>query len=189
MNSKIKILAFGGSLRKNSFSKIVLNETKNLMPKNADIKIFNINDFPFFNQDLEQNLPKEIAKFKLELKTADAILIVTPEYNYSIPGYLKNAIDWASRPYKTNPFNEKPVAMISASTGMFGGSRAQYHLRQSLVFLNAYALNKPEVMIPFIDKKIINNSLVDEETKIKIKELLNSFVEFAIKIKYFKQKT
>lgn len=185
---KMKILAFGGSFRKDSFSKIVLKETKYLLPSDADIKIFDIKGIPFFNQDLEQDLPKNVIKFKLKIKNADAILIVTPEYNYSMPGFLKNAIDWASRPISDNSFNEKPVAIISSSTGMLGGSRAQYHLRQSFVFLNSYVLNKPEVMIPFVDQKIYNNRLKDEKTKEKIKEILKALVKFASEIKKMKNK-
>ncbi len=185
---KMKILAFGGSFRKGSFSKIVLKETKYLLPSDVDIKIFDIKGISFFNQDLEQNLPENVVKFKLEIKNADAILIVTPEYNYSIPGFLKNAIDWASRPISDNSFNEKPVAIISSSTGMFGGSRAQYHLRQSFVFLNSYVLNKPEVMIPFVDQKIHSNRLKDEKTKEKIKEILKALSRFALEIKKMKNK-
>jgi chromate reductase len=179
----IKILGFGGSLRKESFSRIVLNETGKLSPKNSEVEVFDIKDIPMFNQDNENALPKVVKEFKEKIKGADAILIVTPEYNYSVPGFIKNAIDWASRPYLDNSLNEKPVAIISASTGMLGGSRAQYHLRQSLVFLNAHPVNKPEVMIPFVDKKIKDGILVDAETRDKIATMLNALIEWTVRIK------
>jgi len=104
-------------------------------------------------------------------------LIVTPEYNYSVPGVLKNAIDWASRPYGNNSFEDKPVAVMSASSGMLGGARAQYHLRQSFVFLNAHPLNKPEVVVAFADRKIDERGkLTDKETREKVKGLLDALV-------------
>ena len=100
------------------------------------------------------NMPVKVIEFKSKIRQADAILIATPEYNYSVPGVLKNAIDSASRPYGDNPFNEKPVAIISASIGMLGGARAQYHLRQTFVFLNMLPVNGPEVIVTFAQDKI-----------------------------------
>jgi len=104
-------------------------------------------------------------------------LIATPEYNYSIPGVLKNAIDWASRPYGDNALEGKPVALMGASVGMLGTARAQYHLRQTFVFLNMYPLNRPEVMVPFANDKVNNDGKVtDPKTKEKIRELLESLI-------------
>ena len=104
-------------------------------------------------------------------------MIATPEYNYSIPGVLKNAIDWASRPYRDNSLANKPVAIMSASTGMFGGSRAQYHLRQSFVFLNMHPVNKPEVMLPFAAQYVdANGKLTNEQTRMLIKQLIEALV-------------
>lgn len=178
----IKIVGFGGSLRKGSFSRIILNETQKLASKNSEIDVFDIKDIPIFNSDNENELPKPVKEFKEKIKGSDAILIVTPEYNYSMPGFIKNAIDWASRPYPDNSFEGKPIAIISSSTGMLGGSRAQYHLRQSLVFLNAFPINKPEVMIPFVDKKIKDGILTDQETKDRIAKIIDALVEWTIRI-------
>ena len=114
---------------------------------------------------------------KQKVRAADAILFVTPEYNYSIPGVLKNAIDWASRPYGDSAWEGKPVAMMGASIGMIGTARAQYHLRQSCVFLNMFPLNQPEVMIANASQKFDQQgNLTDQLTRDKIAELLQALV-------------
>ncbi|MCL5011391.1 MAG: NAD(P)H-dependent oxidoreductase [Candidatus Marsarchaeota archaeon] len=180
----IKIIGFGGSFRKESFSKVLLKEAQKLAPKNTEIEVFDrFNEIPLFNQDNESNPPAVVKEFKDKIKKSDAVLIVTPEYNYSIPGFIKNAIDWASRPYGDNSFEEKPLAIISCSTGMLGGSRAQYHLRQALVFLNTHPLNKPEVMIPFVDKKIKDGALTDKDTADRIANMLEELVKWSERIK------
>jgi len=110
-------------------------------------------------------MPEKVKDFKSKIRKADAILIATPEYNYSVPAVLKNAIDSATRPYGDNPFNEKPVAIMSASVGMLVGARAQYHLRQIFVYLNMHPINGPEVIVPFAQNKFdTNGNLVDENT-------------------------
>jgi len=172
---KIKVLGIAGSLRQGSFAKALLNNAKNLVPENMELEIFDIKDIPVFNQDFENDLPESIKIFKEKIKAADAILFVTPEYNYSIPGGLKNAIDAASRPYGNNSWEEKPVAIMSSSMGMLGGSRAQYHLRQVLVFLNMHALNRPEVMVPMVQDKFDDKLiLTDDKTKQAIAEQLKA---------------
>ncbi len=174
MANKMKILAFGASLRKGSYSKIVQGSLAALAPENAVVSEFNLEGIPIFNQDLESSLPPRVKAFKAAIDGADAIVIVTPEYNYSVPGYLKNAIDWATRPYGSNSFEGKPAAIISTSPGMLGGSRANYHLRQSFVFMNVHALNKPEAIISQVDQKIKDNAVSDEKTKDTLKKLLQS---------------
>src|SRR4030043_1843890 len=154
MNKKVKVLGFAGSLRKDSYNKMLLNAALELKPDNVELETFDLEGIPPFNQDYEEQPPKRVKEFKEKIKAADAILIATPEYNYSIPGVLKNAIDWVSRPYGDNAFDDKPVAIMGASIGMLGTARAQYHLRQSCVFLNMPPLNRPEVMVPFAHKKI-----------------------------------
>jgi chromate reductase len=125
-----------------------------------------------------------VKEFKTKIRAADAILIATPEYNYSIPGVLKNAIDSASRPYGDNAFEGKPVALMGASIGMLGTARAQYHLRQSFVFLNMLPLNQPEVMVPFAQEKIDQDGRVtDQKTKEKIKELVETLVAWTRRLK------
>lgn len=184
MSKKISIFGFAGSLRKESYNKSLLKAAVELVPPDATLEIFDLEGIPPFNQDLETQPPGKVKEFKTKIKAADAILIVTPEYNYSIPGVLKNAIDSASRPHGDNAFEEKPVAIMGASIGMFGTARAQYHLRQSCVWLNMYPLNKPEVMVPLAqDKFNANGQLMDQKTKEKIKELLNALVVWTWKLK------
>jgi chromate reductase len=149
------------------------------MPEGALLEIFDLEGIPPFNQDFEQKPPERVKQFKQGIKAADAILIATPEYNYSIPGVLKNAIDWASRPYGDNAFEDKPVAIMSASGSMLGGARAQYHLRQTFVWLNMHSLERPEVIVNFADKKIDKNGKVtDEETRKRIRELLEALISW-----------
>jgi chromate reductase len=154
------------------------------VPTGARLEIFDLERIPPFNQDLEQAMPDKVKGFKAEIKAADAILIATPEYNYSIPGVLKNAIDWASRPYPDNSFQGKPVAMMSASTGMLGGARAQYHLRQVFVFLDMHPINKPEVIVTFAPSKFDEKgNLTDEAARKLIRELLEALVAWTKKLK------
>ena len=166
MDKKIHILGFAGSLRKQSYNRALLSAANEVAPEDATLEIFDLEGIPPFNQDLEDKPPEKVKDFKVKIRAADAILIVTPEYNYSIPGVLKNAIDWASRPYGDNAFEGKPVAVMGASIGMLGTARAQYDLRRSFVFLNMYPMNQPEVMIPFAQDKIDSNGrLTDEKTR------------------------
>ena len=177
MSDKIKILGIAGSLRKGSYNKALLRAALDLVPDEAELEIFDLEGMPLFNQDLEDQYPDKVLEFKDKIKKADALLIATPEYNYSIPGVLKNAIDCASRPYGTSPFPGKPVAMMGASIGMLGTGRAQYHLRQCFVFLDMHPINTPEVMVTFVTDKIDQNGQVtDQKTLDKIKELLVALV-------------
>jgi len=127
---KVKIFGVAGSLRKGSFNKMLLKAALEVAPQEVELEIFDLEGIPPFNQDLENYPHQKVTELKEKVKGADGILIVTPEYNYSVPGVLKNAIDAASRPYGTNPFEGKPVAIMGASIGMLGTARAQYHLRQ-----------------------------------------------------------
>ena len=136
MNGKISILGFSGSLRKGSYNKALLRAAAELAPGEANIEIFDLEGIPPYNQDIEASMPEKVGEFKAKIKAADALIIATPEYNFSIPGVLKNALDCASRPPAENPFKGKPVAIMGASNGMIGTARAQYHLRQTLVGLN-----------------------------------------------------
>src|ERR1035437_6285940 len=153
MANKLKILGIAGSLREGSYNRAALRAAQQLVPEGSEIEIYDIEGFDGFNQDLESNPPAKVIEFKQKIREADAILFVTPEYNYSMPGVLKNAIDWASRPYGDSAWNDKPAAIMGAATGAGGTMRAQYHLRQSMVFLNMNPVNQPEVMITFAAKK------------------------------------
>ena len=184
MKRKTLVLGFAGSLRKDSYNKSLLRAAVDLAPDDMKLETFDLEGIPSFNQDLEMKMPVKVKEFKAKIRAADAILIVTPEYNYSVPGVLKNAIDWASRPYGDNAFEDKPVAVVSASGGMLGGARAQYHLRQSFVFLNAHLLNKPEVIVTFANEKIDENGkLTDETTRKKVKELLKALVAWTERLR------
>jgi len=177
MNRVLNILGFAGSLRNGSYNKALLRVAADLVPKDTKLDIFDLEGIPLFNQDLEKSMPEKVKEFKAKIRSADAILIATPEHNFSIPGVLKNAIDWASRPYGDNSFDGKPVAVMSASTGMLGGARAQYQLRQVFIFLNMHPLNKPEVFVTFANQKFDEKGkLTDEKTKEFIKPLLEALV-------------
>jgi chromate reductase len=172
MDKKVHILGFAGSLRKQSYNRSLLSAATEMVPGDATLEVFDLEGIPPFNQDLEQQPSEQVREFKAKIRAADAILIVTPEYNYSIPGVLKNAIDWASRPYGDNAFDGKPVAVMGASVGMLGTARAQYDLRRSFVFLNMFPLNQPFAQ----DKVDSNGRVTDEKTRKKIRELLESLV-------------
>jgi chromate reductase, NAD(P)H dehydrogenase (quinone) len=176
----LNILGIAGSLRKGSYNKMLLNAASGLLPEGAALEKFDLEGIPIFNADLEGDMPKRVLEFKARINAADAVLIVTPEYNYSVPGVLKNAIDWASRPYGSNSFEKKPVAMMSASPGMLGGSRAQYHLRQVMLFFDAFTMVKPEVFVAFVNKKFdAEGKLVDADTEKHVREFMESFVKWS----------
>ena len=175
MGNKLNILGFAGSLRIGSYNRALLRAAGQLLPKNTTLEVFDLSDIPPFNQDHEADMPTKVKEFKSKIREADAILISTPEYNYSVPGVLKNAIDYASRPYGDNPFDDKPVAIMSASVGMLGGARAQYHLRQMFVFLNMHPINSPEVILTSAsDKFDAEGTLLDENTKKFLTQLLQN---------------
>lgn len=166
MAGTITILGIAGSLRKGSYNKATLRAAQQLAPTGTVLEIFELDGIPPFNQDDDTRPPQRVVELKAKVRAADAILFVTPEYNYSIPGVLKNAIDWASRPYGDNAWNDKPVAIMGASVGMLGTARAQYHLRQCFVFLNMHALNQPEVMIANASQRFDEHgNLTDEKTR------------------------
>ena len=184
MNDTVKILGIAGSLRRESYNRSALRAAIDLVPEGSEIEPFELDEIPIFNQDHEQNPPPSVVEFKRRIRGADAILIVTPEHNYSIPAALKNAMDWASRPYGDNAWDGKATALMGASTGVFGTARAQYHLRQTFVSLNLIAVNQPEVMIGHAHERFDEEgNLKDEHTKIKIHELLRSLVNLSRTIK------
>lgn len=184
MEQPVKILGFVGSLRKGSYNRALMRAAVELKPEETVIEIFDLKAIPPFNQDLERQPPQIVKEFKAKIRKADALLIASPEYNYSVPGVLKNAIDWASRPYGNNAFEGKPVAIMSASVGSLGGARAQYHLRQSFIFLDMYPLNHPEVMMPFAQDNVDEDgNVTNEHTRQLIWELLEALVQWTRKLK------
>src|SRR4051812_9090033 len=183
MNKPIQILGIAGSLRRQSYNRGALRAAKQLVPEGATLDLFELDGIPGFNQDEEQNPPNKVVELKRRIRKADAILFVTPEYNYSVPGVLKNAIDWASRPYGDNAWNGKPVAIMGASVGNIATARAQYHLRQIFVFLNMHAINQPEVMIGKAAERFdADGNLTDDTTKQYIRKLLQNLVDWTRRI-------
>jgi chromate reductase, NAD(P)H dehydrogenase (quinone) len=175
MSKQIRVLGIAGSLRRNSWNRAALRAAQQLAPEGMIIDIFDLAGLPLFNQDDERNPPPRVVELKQQIRSADAVLIVTPEYNYSIPGVLKNAIDWASRPYGDSAWPGKPAAIMGASPGGFGATRAQYHLRQIFVFLNVFPVNQPEVMIADAANRFdADGNLTHEPTKQAIRDLLKS---------------
>lgn len=173
----IKILGICGSLRKNSYNLAALKAAGKLVPSEAELETLTLEKIPMFQPEHETDPDPEIKNLREKIRAADAILFVSPEYNFSVPGVLKNAIDAASRPYTDNVFIDKPVAIMGASTGMIGTARMQYHLRQIMVFSNAHVLNRPEVFITFAADKINGQGeLTDQKSLDKIKELLEALV-------------
>ena len=184
MTDSVKILGMAGSLRKGSYNRAALRAATTVVPQGATIEVFDLYGIPPFNQDHEKEPPQPVAELKAKVSAAEAILIVTPEYNYSVPGVLKNAIDWASRPYGDNAWDGKPVGMMGASIGTLGTARAQYHLRQMFVFLNMFPLNQPEVMIANAAERFDEHgNLNDAETTKRIKDLLVALVEWTRRLR------
>lgn len=175
-----KILGISGSLRKGSLNTAALKAAQKLAPEHITIEIADISAIPLYNADVQaEGFPESSERLSEQIMAADAVLIVSPEYNYSVPGVLKNALDWVSRSPK-KPFEHKAVAIMGASPGMLGTARMQYHLRQIMVFLNAYVLNKPEVMIGHATSKFdAEGNLTDEKTGEIMKSQLEALAAFS----------
>ncbi len=148
------------------------------------IEVFDLEGIPPFNQDFENDPPQKVKEFKEKIRQADALLIATPEYNYSVSGVLKNALDCASRPKDGNPLDGKPVAVMSASIGKLGGARAQYHLRQTFVFLDMYPINRPEVMMSDAAHNVdAEGNVTNQQTRQLIRQLLEALAAWTRKLK------
>lgn len=175
---EINILGIVGSLRKDSYNRHALKAAQELVPNGAVLNLIELHGIPVFNQDNEMPPPASVLEFKRQILAADAILFATPEYNYSLPGALKNAIDWASRPYGESAWLGKPVALMGASPSFLGTARAQYHLRQILVTLDMPVVNQPEVMIGNAAQRFDQDGrLTDEKTRQVIRKLLGALVQ------------
>jgi len=178
MADPLRILGIAGSLRKASYNRGALRAAQQLCPEGATIEVFELDGIPAFNQDEERAPPQQVIELKKRIRASDAILLVTPEYNYGVPGVLKNAIDWASRPYGDNAWDGKPAAIMSAAMSMGGGVRAQYQLRQSFVFLNMDAVVQPEVAIGNASERFDElGNLKDETSQKLITQLLQNLVK------------
>lgn len=184
MADEIKVLGISGSLRRASFNTAALRAAVGMAPAGMTIETFDIAPIPVYNEDVkEQGFPEPVQQLREKIRAADALLLVTPEYNYSVPGVLKNAIDWASRPPE-QPFNDKPIAIMGASAGALGSARAQYHLRQCFIFLNAPVLARPEVMIGQAGQKFDGSGKLTDETTAKfIGDLLTALADWTLRLK------
>jgi chromate reductase len=180
----VQFVGISGSLRKGSLNTALLNAVQYLLPENTIFSATAIGDLPLFNSDLENDGPHaSVQLFREQLRKADAFVIASPEYNYSIPGVLKNALDWASRG-KDSVLTNKPVAIMGASPGALGTVRMQMHLRQVLLFNNMHAVNKPEIFVnQSLTKFDGNGVLTDEKTKEFIRLQMQALYDLTLKMK------
>jgi len=179
MTTDLRFLGIAGSLRAASYNRAALRAAGELVPAGVTLTTYELDHIPPYNDDLWPDAPQPVQDLKAAVRAADAIVFATPEYNYSIPGVLKNAIDWASRPYGDNAWKNKPVAVLGVSGGAVGTARAQYHLRQCFVFLEMPALNQPELLINFADKKFdAQRHLTDEPTRQRIAAMLQALADW-----------
>ncbi len=183
-STPLKILALSGSLRQASYNTAALRTAQQLAPEGVTIEIASIADLPFYDADVQaQGFPAPVPALAERIRAADAVLIATPEFNYSTSGVLKNAIDWISRT-PDQPFAGKPIALLSVSMGLHGGVRAQYHLRQIFVFLDGLVLNKPEVFIAQAHTRFdAQGVLTDEPTRGFVRQLVDALAAWTHKLK------
>lgn len=182
----MNVITICGSLRKGSYNRMVMNTLPSVAPAGMKLKeLAGIDKFPLYNTDLHADgkFPEIVTSFADQIRAADAVIINSPEYNYTIPGAFKNAIDWVSR-LKDQPFKDKPVALQSASGGPLGGARMQYHMRQMFVFLNAFVFNTPEIFVGTAQNKFNDKGeLTDEATRDFLKKQLEAFAKFVERVK------
>jgi chromate reductase len=182
-DSGISVLGICGSLRQASFNMAALRTAIALKPAGMNVSVTDISQIPLYNEDVRaQGFPPPVEMLRRQIASADALLFACPEYNYSMSGVLKNAIDWASRP-PDQPFAGKPCAIIGAAAGMAGSARAQYDLRRACVFLDMHPLNKPEVLIGQAQTKFdAEGNLLDEVARNLIRDLMAALAGWARQI-------
>nr|WP_298412269.1 NAD(P)H-dependent oxidoreductase [uncultured Halomonas sp.] len=183
MANTLKVLGISGSLRKGSYNTAALRAAQDNAPDDMSFEFADLSQIPLYDHDQrEKNVPAAVTQLVEQVKAADALLFATPEYNYSMPGVLKNAIDWVSRE-QPQPFAGKPAAIMSASTSILGGPRAQYDLRRSMVFLDMHCVNKPEVMIASAHERFdAEGRLTDEATREFITKLVTALSDWTRKL-------
>jgi chromate reductase len=182
VDGKLRVLGIAGSLRKASFNRGLIRAAQEVASSRMDIETFDrLGDIPPYNDDVlqEEGVPPVVQEFKDRIRAADALLIATPEYNYGVPGVLKNAIDWASRPPTDNPFKAKPIGIMGASGGNFGTARGQMALRQTFVFVEGYVMVRPELLVFRADQRFDENgNLHDEATRKMLAGFLDALVDW-----------
>ena len=177
MSAVRDIAVFVGSLRKESFNRKLAKALAELAPTSLKLEIVEIGQLPLYNQDFDED-PSVYVEFRARVRAADGVLFVTPEYNRSVPGALKNALDVASRPYGQSAWNGKPGPVISASPGPIGEFGANHHLRQSLVFLNVPAMPQPEAYLGGADKFFANGKLTNDGTRKFLQQFIDAFASW-----------
>jgi chromate reductase len=180
MSGEIQILGIAGSLRASSFNRSLLRAAKELAPENVRIEIFDLTPIPLYNGDIEAaGDPPAVAEFKEAIRASHGVLMVTPEYNHGVPGVMKNAVDWASRPPRNAALNGKPVGIIGASPGMTGSARGQSQLRQAFEFTNSYCMPQPEILVSRAHEKFdAEGKLIDSKTAELLRRYLVAFREW-----------
>lgn len=179
MDQPLRFVGICGSLREGSYNRLLLKAAGECLPKYVQFSILDVSEIPIYNQDLEApTMPSSVLELKRQVEAADALLISTPEYNYSIPGMLKNVIDWLTRPSGQSSLNEKPVAIMGGTPGNYGATMAQNHLRQILNALNMHTVNRPGILVPQIHLKFNEQGqLTDETLKGLLKDLMNALIK------------
>jgi chromate reductase, NAD(P)H dehydrogenase (quinone) len=180
----LNVVSICGSLRKGSYNRIVMNALQGYAPEGMRIaEAPSYAEFPLYNADIQNSsgFPAPVQTLAEAIRAAAGVIFVSPEYNYGVPGPLKNAIDWVSR-LPNQPFANKPIALISASAGILGGGRMQYDLRRSMIFLDAWTMNKPEIFIGNVSQKIDEKTghIKDEQAIGFIKQQLAAFAKFIV---------
>jgi chromate reductase len=181
----LRVLGIAGSLRAGSFNRALLRAAQELAPDGMEIRAFDIAPIPLYNAEVEaKGDPEPVAALKTAIREADALLIVTPEYNYGVPGVLKNAIDWASRPPAQTPLRGKPAAIMGATPGQGGTIRAQMQLRQAFVFTQTIALLQPEVLVTKAHEKFDKDGrLIDERTRGFVSKQLEALRDWTLRLR------
>lgn len=175
MMTPYKVSVLVGSLRKASYNRKLAELMLKIAPITLSLEIIEIGDLPLYNEDLDENPPTTYTSFREKIRASDAILIVSPEYNRSVPAVLKNALDVGSRPYGKSVWNEKPTAVITASTGSIGGFGANHHIRQSLSFLNMPCMQQPEAYLGHIDDAFDETGNLNERTHTFVKNIIEAY--------------
>lgn len=177
--NECKVAVLVGSLRRDSFNRRLARAVERLAPQELKFEHVQIDDLPLYSQDFDADYPPKAQRLKRDIESAQALLFVTPEYNRSIPGVLKNAIDIASRPWGTNSFAGKPAAVLGTSIGAIGTAVAQHHLRSSLAYLDVPTLGQPEVYLHFVDEPIAaDGTIANESTKKFLQGFVDTYVEW-----------
>lgn len=183
MSEPVKIIGLVGSLRRGSLTKILVETARDVAPENVNITIFPLHEIPLYNNDIEveEGFPEPVIALREAIKTADGLILGTPEYNGSLSGVLKNSIDWASR---EGLLGKVPVVTVGGSPGALGATKAQEHLRQICLHLGMYVLPRPTIAVPKLPGKIEDGILTDEATRGFIKQQMETFYDWILRLKY-----